>query len=79
MRKVDRLGRIVIPKELREKYGLFEGRDIEFKDNGVGIVVKSVESVCRICERKIPKDSVIPLCKKCIFNIKQYDNEKSEP
>ena len=76
MRKVDRLGRIVIPKELREKYGLFEGKDIEFLDNGVGIVVKSAELVCRICERKIPEDSVIPLCDKCISLVKRYNNEK---
>ncbi len=32
MRKVDKLGRIVIPLELREKYGLYEGTRIEFLD-----------------------------------------------
>ena len=47
MRKVDTLGRIVIPKELRMKYGLTEGADITFEDNGEGVLVsrKRVEHI----------------------------------
>ena len=37
MRKIDRLGRIVIPLALREKYGLTEGTDVEFLDGSDGI------------------------------------------
>jgi len=33
MRKVDKEGRIVIPKELREKYGLLVGSDVKIVDN----------------------------------------------
>ena len=37
MRKVDNLGRIVIPKELRKKYGLEVGAELSFEDSGDGI------------------------------------------
>lgn len=70
MRKVDKLGRIVIPKELREKYGLIEGADIKFEDSGEGIVVKS-DCACRICNSKITKNSKIPLCDNCIELLKE--------
>ena len=79
MRKVDKLGRIVIPKELRDKYGLLEGSDIHFEDNGSGIVVKA-ESVCRICNQSIPRDSLFPLCENCITAIRELksDTKKSD-
>ena len=37
MKKVDKLGRIVIPLSLRKKYGLTEGADVEFLDGGDGV------------------------------------------
>ena len=52
MRKIDRLGRIVIPMDLRKKYGFNEGVKIEFFDVGDGITVKPVEPICKICRAK---------------------------
>ena len=70
MRKVDNLGRIVIPKELRNKYGLTEGADITFEDSGNGVLVKGCDGMCRICGIKIEDDEVkIPLCNNCIEKI----------
>ena len=66
MRKVDKLGRIVIPLELRQKYGLSEGVTIEFLDGGDGITVKPFEFVCKLCHKKISEDSAFPLCEACI-------------
>lgn len=44
VRKVDELGRIVIPKELRKVYGMPEGTPIEiFTDDGT-IVLRKYES-----------------------------------
>ena len=78
MRKVDNLGRIVIPKELRKKYGLTEGADITFEDNGDGVLVKSCEGLCRICGVAIEEgEGKFPLCKSCIEKIsKEYANSK---
>ena len=77
MRKVDKLGRIVIPLELRVKYGLTEGATIEFLDVGEGITVKPSEPFCRVCHAKIPSDTAFPLCESCILEAMRKYNEKS--
>ena len=75
MRKIDRLGRIVIPLALREKYGLTEGTDVEFLDGGDGITIRAGESLCRICHAQI-SDSQLPLCDSCIERVAREYNEK---
>lgn len=76
MKKVDKLGRIVIPRELREKYGLTEGAIIEFLDNGEGITVKVLEPICKMCRNKISDGAVFPLCDACIAKItKDYNKQ----
>jgi len=36
---VDRLGRVVLPKSLRERYGLTGGAELELTDTGNGILL----------------------------------------
>ena len=76
MRRVDKLGRIVIPLELRQKYGLSVGAAIEFLDNGEGITVKSSEPFCKICHTRLVGAVELPLCKACIEEVlKRYNGE----
>ena len=67
MRKVDGLGRIVIPKGLRKKYGLFEGADIEFIDGGDGVTVKASAHICIVCKKPVSADISLPLCRDCVM------------
>ena len=71
MRKVDKLGRIVIPQELRKKYGLTQGASIEFIDVGEGVTVKPCDPLCKICHGKISADTELPLCEECIAKAKK--------
>ena len=77
MRKVDKLGRIVIPLELRNKYGLTEGASIEFIDSGDGVTVKSTDPFCKICRVRISEDAPLPLCDECIAKVLESYNEKT--
>jgi transcriptional pleiotropic regulator of transition state genes len=77
MRKVDKLGRIVIPMELRKKYGLSEGASIDFSDSGDGIVVKALVNQCKICQDTLPDDTDFPLCELCAKRLAKRINEKS--
>ena len=73
MRRVDKLGRIVIPANLRQKYGLTEGTKIEILDVGDGIAVKASECFCKVCHGKIPDGATLPLCDQCIAEaVKHY-------
>ena len=77
MRKVDNLGRIVIPKELRMKHGLTEGADITFEDFGAGILVKACDGLCRLCGAPLGDgESEIPLCEPCIARIVKENGNK---
>ena len=72
VRKVDELGRIVIPMELRTKLEIQEKDPIEIYVDGSSIVLRKVEKSCIFCGGKknilIYKDR--PVCDKCINNIK---------
>ncbi|MGI2748319.1 AbrB/MazE/SpoVT family DNA-binding domain-containing protein [Bacillus cytotoxicus] len=46
VRKVDNLGRVCIPKELRNTLGLYEGTSIEIHVDGENIVLTKHEKVC---------------------------------
>lgn len=48
VRRIDDLGRIVIPKEMRNTLGLPTGSPIEFYVNGESIVLKKHENVCAV-------------------------------
>ena len=76
MRKVDKLGRIVIPLELRKKYGLNEGTSVDFVDEGEGVIVKSSTLFCKICKSKIDEKSELPLCENCITRVVREYKEK---
>lgn len=73
IRRVDELGRVVIPKEIRNKLEIQEKDPIEIYVDGSSIVLKKFESNCIFCggtkDLSQYKDKLI--CKKCIDNIKQ--------
>ena len=77
MRKVDKLGRIVIPMNLREKYGLTEGKDIEFLDVGEGVTVRAASPFCKICGGTVLDGARLPLCETCVSEVLKEHNESS--
>ena len=62
MRRIDKLGRVVIPMELRQKYGLSDGVRIEFVDTGDGVAVRPCEPLCKLCRGVIGEGATLPLC-----------------
>lgn len=54
IRKVDELGRIVVPKELRNKLKIEEGTSIEIFTKGNEIILKKYNSLyCKSCGNTI--------------------------
>ena len=74
-KRIDKLGRIVIPLELRKKYGLNEGTSVDFVDEGEGVTVKPSDPFCKICRNRISEDALFPLCETCIAKIVK-ENQK---
>lgn len=50
IRKLDPLGRVVLPKELRDTMGLEEGTPMEFYVEGEAIMLKKYTPGCVLCD-----------------------------
>ena len=57
VRKIDDLGRIVIPAETRRLFNIREGDQLLISIDGTGIVIRKLENTCAFCGRN---DDVSP-------------------
>ena len=67
VRKLDELGRIVIPAEIRKAYDIKEGDGLEIieKDNEI-VIKKCLDTYCPKCLKKCSHTD--SYCSKCGFN-----------
>lgn len=76
IRKLDELGRVVIPKEIRNKLNIEEKDPIEIYLDGESIVLKKYESGCIFCGNT--KDLVLYdgklICKKCVTKLTELNS-----
>ena len=73
VRKLDQLGRIVIPKELRTTFDLKETDPIEIFVEGEDIVLRKYQPACIFCNEAtdIVQFESKNVCKKCLAKIKK--------
>jgi len=72
VRRMDPLGRLVIPMELRRKMGIDNKDPMEIYDEGQNIILKKYEPSCTFCgncsDTFLHKGKLV--CKKCQAEIK---------
>ena len=71
IRKVDELGRVVIPIEIRNQFNISEKDPIEIYVSGSSIVLKKLEENCVFCDNT---DNLVEynnklICKGCLKKI----------
>ena len=73
IRRVDELGRVVIPIELRNKFGIYEKDPIEIFVDGSNIILKKYEPNCIFCgaTKKLVSYNEKLVCSKCAEKINQ--------
>ena len=80
VRKVDELGRVVIPIEIRNKFDIAEKDPIEIYVDGSSIILKKYEPNCVFCgstKNLISyKDKLV--CSKCAEKLSNFENKKDE-
>ena len=71
IRRIDELGRVVIPIEIRTQFGISEKDSMEIYVDGSSIILKKYEPNCIFCgnSRKLIEFEGKPICKKCANNI----------
>lgn len=77
VRKVDNLGRVVIPKELRNTLNIQEGSPLEIYTDDGQIILKKYEPDCIFCGEA---DDVVNwkgknICKKCLHELRMKASE----
>ena len=78
IRKVDELGRVVIPIELRNKFDISEKDPIEIYVDGSSIVLKKYEPNCIFCgnSKNLVNYNDKLVCEKCIDKLQKQVNDK---
>lgn len=76
VREIDALGRLVIPKELRDELGLLKGEPVEMIGTDGAVLIKKYSETCLICGKKSSNGEKMEiingkrLCNDCIKKIK---------
>jgi AbrB family looped-hinge helix DNA binding protein len=55
-RKIDGLGRVLIPSSLRERFGLSEGSYVEMSVRDGMVVLTPMQERCPVCGRPVSED-----------------------
>ena len=71
-RKIDDLGRLVLPIEIRRAFGLAEGDTVEISVNMDSIILQKVKDCCIICNSdadltKFQEKSICLICRKALM------------
>lgn len=77
IRKVDELGRVVIPIEIRNQFNIVEKDPIEIYVNGSSIILKKFEPNCIFCgntENLLSYNNKL-LCSECASKIGSLENK----
>ena len=77
IRRVDELGRVVIPIELRNKFGITENDPMEIYVDGSSIILKKYEPNCIFCgsSKKLIDFQDKLICEKCAEKISKAKAE----
>jgi len=72
VRKVDELGRVVLPVELRNKLDIKEKDELQIWVNGKDVVLRKEEDTCVFCDKSkkdLQEFNRKKYCQKCIAKI----------
>ena len=79
VRRVDELGRIVIPKELRTTYHIHEMDPLEIYTDGKGIILQKYKTSCLFCgesdAKKLIQYSGETVCRSCARHLASMAKE----
>lgn len=80
VRRIDDLGRVVIPKELRRTFGIAEGDPMEFYTEGDKIIISRYAPGCFICGEteptKLKEFQSKQICTDCIKSVVDHYSQQ---
>ena len=70
LKRIDKLGRIVLPMDFRKTLGLSEQAEVVLGIHGDTITVRSSTAICRLCGTSHRIDDRLGICAVCVEKIK---------
>lgn len=79
-RKIDNLGRLVIPAEMRRAHGIETGELVEMENTSAGILIRSAKTHCVMCGRTdyLIEVNGAAICESCIVKANFERNIRNE-
>ncbi len=71
IRKIDNLGRIVIPAEYRHRLGLEDFAEVCITEQDGKIIIENLNPGCKICGKEAVFHNEMKICDDCIRIIKE--------
>lgn len=80
VRRVDELGRVVIPIEMRNKFNIAEKDPIEIYVDGSSIILKKYEENCVFCgnTKNLSEYKSKLICNKCLSQIAEINSNENK-
>ena len=76
-RKIDAVGRIHIPADIRKAYGLQIGTEVAINPGNGCIIVETKNKSCCICQTPLSKhEEKDKICSKCLSEINQRHKQE---
>lgn len=74
VRKLDMLGRLVVPMEIRKQLSINENDKLEFFTENDAIIIKKFIPVCEFCGSPDDLETFRekPVCKNCLAELKNF-------
>ena len=69
-RRIDKLGRIVLPMDYRKALGLCAEAEVILGIEGTTITIKSADTTCKLCGSTNNVSKSIWVCSECVKKIK---------
>ncbi|HCW54236.1 MAG TPA: AbrB family transcriptional regulator [Clostridium sp.] len=78
VRRLDSLGRVVIPKEMRKLINIAEGDLVKIIKQNNSVIIKKYSRSCMICgsENSLNQYGGLCLCTRCIEKMKKIDERR---
>ena len=70
VRKLDDMGRVVLPAEYRKKTGIDDFAEVRITENDGKIIIERLYPKCKICGAEENINTEMSVCKDCIAKIK---------
>ena len=70
LRRIDKLGRIVLPMDYRRALGLCSEAEVILGIEGNAITIKGADTTCKLCGSTDEVSKSIEVCSECVKKIK---------